>query len=188
MLTFRCQSPVLTGNGDDNLAICYQCRYTFCKKCNEIFHSQTMCPKDYIVEQLKLQKEKERQRIQRQQEVARAQLEKIEQEEKSLTEQKVARQAYRQIVIKLSEQNTLLEEILNAESIETLHTQQCPNCHVRIEKNGGCSHMHCSRCNYDFTWQTIATTQASNTFSALNTISNLMPVESVKEELNRRVL
>jgi hypothetical protein len=28
----------------------------------------------------------------------------------------------------------------------------CPNCHVLIEKNGGCSHMRCRSCNADFCW------------------------------------
>ncbi len=52
---FRCQTPVLVDNSDNNLAMCDQCRYIFCKKCKEIFHSQTICPKDYIIQQLQLQ-------------------------------------------------------------------------------------------------------------------------------------
>eukprot|EP01098_Paradermamoeba_levis_P003121 TRINITY_DN1453_c0_g3_i3.p1 TRINITY_DN1453_c0_g3~~TRINITY_DN1453_c0_g3_i3.p1 ORF type:complete len:353 (-),score=77.66 TRINITY_DN1453_c0_g3_i3:298-1356(-) len=28
----------------------------------------------------------------------------------------------------------------------------CPKCFALIEKNGGCDHMHCSRCNTDFSW------------------------------------
>eukprot|EP00823_Brevimastigomonas_motovehiculus_P001753 TRINITY_DN1238_c0_g1_i1.p1 TRINITY_DN1238_c0_g1~~TRINITY_DN1238_c0_g1_i1.p1 ORF type:complete len:559 (+),score=173.09 TRINITY_DN1238_c0_g1_i1:23-1699(+) len=34
------------------------------------------------------------------------------------------------------------------------NTKPCPKCAVRIEKNGGCDHMHCSRCNYDFWYST----------------------------------
>ena len=30
--------------------------------------------------------------------------------------------------------------------------RQCPRCGVRVEKNGGCPHMACLRCNYDFCW------------------------------------
>jgi len=52
---FRCQTPVLVDNSDNNLAMCDQCRYIFCKKCKEIFHSETICPKDYIIQQLQLQ-------------------------------------------------------------------------------------------------------------------------------------
>ncbi|XP_003742411.1 potential E3 ubiquitin-protein ligase ariadne-2 [Galendromus occidentalis] len=32
------------------------------------------------------------------------------------------------------------------------HTKDCPMCHVCIEKNGGCNHMQCSGCKYDFCW------------------------------------
>ncbi|CAF1197776.1 unnamed protein product [Didymodactylos carnosus] len=46
----------------------------------------------------------------------------------------------------------LLKEILAYETIE-LNTRQCPNCRVKIEKNGGCSHMFCQRCRTSFTWE-----------------------------------
>ena len=35
-------------------------------------------------------------------------------------------------------------------------TRQCPNnliqCGFKIEKNGGCRHMKCSKCNFEFCW------------------------------------
>jgi hypothetical protein len=170
---FRCQSPVLTGNNDDSLSMCDQCRYTFCKKCHEIFHFQTMCPKDYLIEQLKIQKQKELERLKKQRDEALAQLNKAKEQAKSLSEQKIATQKYRQIVIKLSEKDALVEELLNAEKIESLDTQHCPRCRVRIEKNGGCSHMHCSRCNHDFTWQPLEKADTA-----------IIPT-SVNEELNK---
>ena len=30
--------------------------------------------------------------------------------------------------------------------------RQCPDCHVRIQKNNGCDHMHCRRCGRHFQW------------------------------------
>jgi NADH pyrophosphatase NudC (nudix superfamily) len=145
-----------------------------------------MCPKDYIIQQLKLQQEKERERIQRQKEEALAQLAEAEQKKKASAEQKVTTQKFRQIVIKLSDEQALLEQILNAERIESLDTQYCPKCHVRIEKNGGCSHMHCSQCNHDFTWQPITKPEASNNISLLNDyMDNPIRIESVKKELNK---
>eukprot|EP01098_Paradermamoeba_levis_P013503 TRINITY_DN616_c0_g1_i2.p1 TRINITY_DN616_c0_g1~~TRINITY_DN616_c0_g1_i2.p1 ORF type:complete len:310 (-),score=67.76 TRINITY_DN616_c0_g1_i2:81-1010(-) len=32
-------------------------------------------------------------------------------------------------------------------------TKSCPRCGQRIEKNGGCSHMHCAHCQLDFCWR-----------------------------------
>uniref|UniRef100_A0A1I8HLI3 RBR-type E3 ubiquitin transferase n=2 Tax=Macrostomum lignano TaxID=282301 RepID=A0A1I8HLI3_9PLAT len=32
------------------------------------------------------------------------------------------------------------------------HTKDCPKCGVCIEKNGGCNHMQCFKCRFDFCW------------------------------------
>lgn len=33
------------------------------------------------------------------------------------------------------------------------HTKKCPNCAEPIEKNGGCKHMTCRSCRYEFCWE-----------------------------------
>lgn len=32
------------------------------------------------------------------------------------------------------------------------HTKDCPNCNMCIEKNGGCNHMSCYSCKFEFCW------------------------------------
>lgn len=43
-------------------------------------------------------------------------------------------------------------ETYGAESWILKNTQACPGCHVRIEKNQGCSHMTCRECRHEFCW------------------------------------
>lgn len=33
------------------------------------------------------------------------------------------------------------------------HTKKCPSCTTRIEKNSGCDHMTCKKCNHEFCWK-----------------------------------
>jgi len=43
------------------------------------------------------------------------------------------------------------EEVMQNQWL-TQNTKICPKCKARIEKNGGCNHMTCSRCSYEFCW------------------------------------
>ncbi|CAF0925108.1 unnamed protein product [Adineta steineri] len=169
----RCYLPILSNFNDDNLTMCDRCHYTFCKKCKDAYHSQTPCLKDYRIEQIKLQQKKEKQTV-------LMQLTKTNDKEKSITTQN-----YRQIIMKYSEQNRLLEEIMSAQRIDLLDAQLCPNCHIPIEKNGGCSHMFCVGCKYHFIWRRIDTSTAStaNPFLAKDG-QNFNELETIKQNLN----
>jgi hypothetical protein len=43
--------------------------------------------------------------------------------------------------------NTILCDIY-----EGIFTEKCPNCYIPIYKNGGCMHMTCQKCHYEFCW------------------------------------
>ncbi|CAF4410446.1 unnamed protein product, partial [Adineta steineri] len=128
---------------------------------------------DYHIEQIKLQQKKEK-------ETVLMHLTKTNDKEKSITAQN-----YRQIIMKYSEQNRLLEEIMSAQRIDLLDAQLCPNCHIPIEKNGGCSHMFCVGCKYHFIWRRIDTSTAStaNPFLAKDG-QNFNELETIKQNLN----
>ncbi|UJR06916.1 hypothetical protein I4U23_011205 [Adineta vaga] len=183
----RCHSAVLTGNDDDRLAICEQCRFTFCKKCKEVFHSEDKCPRDYLIKHIRLQKEKQLETIRKQQKKDRKKSTKQGQKQKAAAEKELAGQHYREVTIDLSEENALLEAVLNAERMEAINSQLCPNCHVRIEKNGGCLHMRCSRCGHGFCWTTAEGYNSPKMISLLYHSSMDQSVESMKEEINKKI-
>ena len=41
---------------------------------------------------------------------------------------------------------------LNADFLRSQKVHSCPQCSAPIEKNGGCMHMTCSRCKFEFCW------------------------------------
>jgi hypothetical protein len=119
---YRCQQAVLIGNDDDNLAICDQCRYTFCKKCRLTYHSQTLCGKEV---ELLLLKRKERE----------------------LNEQ-LAKLG----MIPSDENHLLKEILAAGKIEMTTRLCPNMKCQVPIEKNDGCDHMYCTHCNLRFNW------------------------------------
>ncbi|XP_074114620.1 E3 ubiquitin-protein ligase ARIH1-like [Cotesia typhae] len=48
-------------------------------------------------------------------------------------------------------ERTAAEDSATSYLIE-VNTKDCPKCHMAIEKNGGCNHMTCKKCNYEFCW------------------------------------
>ena len=45
-----------------------------------------------------------------------------------------------------------LREAIENKSWIASNARKCPNCQVLIEKNGGCNHITCKKCNHHFCW------------------------------------
>mmetsp|Transcript_17885 Transcript_17885/g.30055 ORF Transcript_17885/g.30055 Transcript_17885/m.30055 type:complete len:586 (+) Transcript_17885:274-2031(+) len=48
------------------------------------------------------------------------------------------------------------------------NTQDCPKCHSTIEKNGGCNHMTCRKCKFEFCWTCLGNWQDHSDFYTCN--------------------
>ena len=119
----RCQQAVLTGSEKDNLALCDQCRFAFCKKCKNTYHSQTLCGHELELAELRKK------------------------------HRKLCREMQKTFNMTPDNEEKLLRELLAVARVET-STRLCPNphCQVPIEKNMGCNHMFCIRCQRSFNW------------------------------------
>ena len=49
-------------------------------------------------------------------------------------------------------QRWLKENKIGLGTVPLQNTKQCPRCNTLIEKNGGCNHMTCTKCRYEFCW------------------------------------
>lgn len=61
------------------------------------------------------------------------------------------------------------DDQLSAHFVRT-HTRECPNCTAAISKNGGCVHMRCVSCNYEFCWVCSSSWRPSHYACSENTI------------------
>ncbi|CAF0962342.1 unnamed protein product [Didymodactylos carnosus] len=145
-----------------------------------------MCPKDWIIEQLKRKKQEQLDRLREQhaqQEAKQAQAA----SRKVITVPAKKPQKYLELSLTQAEEDLSLQKILTAERMDLLNTQLCPGCHVRIEKNGGCSHMHCSRYELHFTWNTSLQLKQPKEGVFL-TGSDFLEIDTIKQQLDHRPL
>lgn len=72
---------------------------------------------------------------------------------------------------KLTSTSQFLDEMLTG-MYESFLTEECPNCSVSIVKTGGCQHMTCRRCKYEFCWSCKHKHTTHNTVLCLTTIGS----------------
>lgn len=61
------------------------------------------------------------------------------------------------------------------------NTQSCPKCHALIEKNGGCNHMTCRKCRFEFCWICLGDWTSHNSANWVCNRYEAKEVEAVKK-------
>ncbi|EFA74627.1 ARIADNE-like protein [Heterostelium album PN500] len=51
---------------------------------------------------------------------------------------------------------------------KVVNCKQCPKCSVSVEKNGGCNHMNCRQCQYEWCWVCLRSWKGHNDFYVCN--------------------
>ncbi len=69
------------------------------------------------------------------------------------------------------------------------NTKSCPNCRSPIEKNGGCEHMKCLICNYEFCWKCFQNWHGHINCSVSNTSNGFttQSLEEPRQKLQRQI-
>ncbi|XP_046741753.1 E3 ubiquitin-protein ligase RNF14-like isoform X1 [Diprion similis] len=138
-----CQYPVTT-DGDDTLATCANCFYSFCAFCRKVYHGVAPCTMN-SQEQMKLIVEYQTANC----------------EQKKLLEKKYGRKQL-QIVVEKHLTNSYLKE----------YTKPCPNCLAPITKIEGCNKMICGHCQAHFCWLCGKHLTGSNPYEHFDTANN----------------
>ncbi|CAF96101.1 unnamed protein product, partial [Tetraodon nigroviridis] len=107
-------------------AMCPACGFAFCVACRKTYHGADECVSEGLVDLWKDYVSGGKER-------------------KRLLESRYGRSVL-----------TLTLESLLSEGWTAVNTKPCPNCFAKIEKNGGCNVMHCSRCHEVFCWVCLA--------------------------------
>lgn len=63
------------------------------------------------------------------------------------------------------------------------NTKPCPQCGTRIEKNAGCMHMKCTRCQYHFCWICLNPWQGHDNFYACNYRPDLQQAHNQRQQV-----
>jgi hypothetical protein len=86
------------------------------------------------------------------------------------------------------------EDAASLREIKAMGAKPCPNCGVNIEKEGGCDHMSCKKCQHHFCWQCLVpyTGAVQHLDTCRNALANVaqnpanwMPENATVEQVNR---
>eukprot|EP01120_Amphizonella_sp_Union-15-10_P011882 TRINITY_DN5167_c0_g3_i3.p1 TRINITY_DN5167_c0_g3~~TRINITY_DN5167_c0_g3_i3.p1 ORF type:complete len:611 (+),score=128.13 TRINITY_DN5167_c0_g3_i3:43-1875(+) len=75
---------------------------------------------------------------------------------------------------------------------ETVHwiganTKHCPRCKVPVEKNGGCNHMTCRQCNYEWCWLCIRPWKGHNDYYSCNRFEKNQKKKEKKKKKGKKL-
>lgn len=124
-----CGHPVMLED-DFTQGVCTACHFDFCAKCHQDFHPDTACVTGPLAD---LTPDEARDLVERYNNAGEQGQEMMEKQHGKLN------------ILKI------IDEVASNSFIAS-NCKPCPNCKSPIQKNGGCNHMTCRKCGYEFCW------------------------------------
>uniref|UniRef100_A0A3P8WUG6 RBR-type E3 ubiquitin transferase n=1 Tax=Cynoglossus semilaevis TaxID=244447 RepID=A0A3P8WUG6_CYNSE len=139
-----CGSPVIVEKSS-NAALCSVCNFAFCVTCKKTYHGTNDCQTKTNVKN----------QIQEDPQQGTVDLPQSQEGMKSLMEDYLggSKERQRLLLSRYGYQSfkVILPDYLSEDWI-TVECKHCPHCFCKIQKNGGCNIMTCSRCRQRFCW------------------------------------
>ncbi|XP_028841640.1 E3 ubiquitin-protein ligase RNF14-like [Denticeps clupeoides] len=161
-------SAVVLLDTDDTWALCPSCAFPFCTKCREVYHGVSQCRtrKDSLDEESE-EEEEERGSSVSSPENKGGQSKPVVPYVPLPLDLDSRMALWKDYELSSKERKKYLETVYGRIALRKgladvpklwlkENVKKCPKCHIRIEKNGGCNFMSCTKCPTHFCWLCLA--------------------------------
>ncbi|XP_047199249.1 E3 ubiquitin-protein ligase RNF14 [Hippoglossus stenolepis] len=152
-----CGSPVIVEKSH-TAALCSVCRFPFCVGCRKTYHGAQDCQKKKSLKDL----------MEADLQQGHVDVPQSQEGMRALSDDYASGSEERRRLLQSRYGRRMLQVVLPeflSEDWVVFNSKSCPHCFCKIEKNGGCNMMTCSRCRQLFCWTCLTRLQRASTGS-----------------------